>query len=124
MKYCYYEDMIRRNVVFTEEEDEPIKWKPSIHMSKEAARIFLKVTGVRVERLQAINTRDHNELFWKGYPYGFSDHEGIPPIQLFEKLWDSTVKDDQYKWKSNPWVWVIEFERCEKPEFGNDFDKG
>ena len=100
-----------------------VKWRPSIHMPKEAARIFLKVTGVRVERLQDINSKG-----------SFQDHvtniarEGIKlqaVMENYEKqandfkaLWDSTIKKDQlqyYSWDANPYVWVIEFERCEKP---------
>ena len=81
-------------------------WKPSIHMPKDAARIFLKVTDVRVERLQDI-TEDGIKA------------EGIieefPPIARdnFQELWDSTTKE--YRWRLNPYVWVISFERCEKP---------
>ena len=96
-------------------------WHPSIHMPKEAARIWLEVTDVRVERLKDIT--------------GFSvQKEGIEvePNEcagkfdfiselffLFQRLWDSTVKKsdlDRYGWNANPWVWVIEFERCDKPE--------
>ena len=92
-------------------------WRPSIHMPKEAARIWLKVTNVRVERLQEITAEGiRNE--------GISSmavHAGDMEIALkeWENLWNSTVKKsdlDRYGWKANPWVWVIEFERCEKPE--------
>ncbi len=86
-------------------------WHPSIHMPKEAARIWLKVTGVRVERLQEITTGGcEEEGCWSG-------HNG--DIFAFMALWDSVVKKadiDRYGWDANPWVWVIEFERCEKPE--------
>lgn len=100
------------------------KWHPSIHMPKEAARLFLRVTDVRAERLQEI-TDDG------------LDKEGIIPSlvlcgeqpspnairagkrKAFSDLWDSTIKPadrDRYGWAANPWVWVICFERCEKPE--------
>lgn len=93
------------------------KWNPSIHMPKEAARIFLKVTDVKVERLQEMTASE-------------SEKEGIrlPPhydtkerayILAFADLWDSTIKKidlDTYGWYANPWVWVIDFEQCEEPE--------
>ena len=97
-------------------ESEP-EWHPSIHMPKEAARIWLKVTDVRVERLQDITADSiRNE--------GLSSlavHCGDMEIALkeWENLWNSTIKKsdiDSYGWGANPWVWVIEFERCEKPE--------
>lgn len=102
------------------------KWKPSIHMKKEFARIFLKVKDVRVEKLQDI-TEDQAEkegaetdeflqyMDWAesvapaGVPCTF------PTVRdNFAKIWDSTVskKDfDKYGWESNPYVYVIEFER-------------
>ena len=106
------------------------KWKPSIHMPKEAARIFLKVTDVRVERLQDITPKDaENEgvgnLFYEDIGYSEKNYGtevdpeyGIAKEQ-FAWLWESTIKKsnlDRYGWDANPYVWVIEFERCEKPE--------
>lgn len=91
--------------------------RPSIHMPKEAARIWLKVTDVRVERLQEITADSiRNE--------GLSSlavHCGDIEIALkeWENLWNSTIKKldlDRYGWDANPYVWVIEFERCEKPK--------
>ena len=91
--------------------------RPSIHMPKEAARIWLKVTDVRVERLQDITADSiRNE--------GLSSlavHCGDMEIALkeWENLWNSTIKKsdlDRYGWDANPWVGVIEFERCEKPK--------
>ncbi|MBY6988462.1 hypothetical protein HYH98_18235 [Clostridium botulinum] len=81
-------------------------WKPSIHMPKDAARIFLKVTDVRVERLQDIT---EDGIRAEGIT------EEFPPIAKdnFKELWDSTTKE--YRWRLNPYVWVISFERCEKP---------
>lgn len=109
--YYYYEDWKRNDIA------DITKWKPSIHMPKEAARIWLKVTDVRGERLQEITIDGiRNE--------GLSSmavHSGDMEIALkeWENLWNSTIKKsdlDSYGWEANPWVWVIEFERCEKPE--------
>ena len=86
-------------------------WKPSIHMPKEAARIWLKVTDVRVERLQDIMEDEpgpNNQVVKEGFNYGCD----------FIATWNSTIKKsdfDTYGWDSNPYVWVIEFERCEQP---------
>lgn len=104
------------------------EWKPSLFMPKVAARIWLKVTDVRVERLQEIsedgavkegiyvaNCKDCNA------PFGCDacPDEGYDEIDEFAELWDSTIKKsdiDRYGWDANPWVWVISFEWCEKPE--------
>lgn len=105
----------------TDEISGDAKWHPSIHMPKEAARIWLKVTDVRVERLRDITGLsvqkegievEPNECAGK---FDFISELFF----LFQRLWDSTVKKsdlDCYGWDANPWVWVIEFERCEKPE--------
>ena len=85
-------------------------WHPSIHMPKEAARIWLKVTDVRVERLQDMTDDDAEAE-------GCFDYTSTA-LGFFD-VWDSTIKKsdlDRYGWNANPWVWVIEFERCEKPE--------
>lgn len=100
------------------------KWRPSIHMPKEAARIFLRVTDVRVERLQDISVEDcKREGIWDDYKTPTKKwHDNLAEMaypRCFAKLWDSTIKPsdrDCYGWEANPWVRVIEFERCEKPE--------
>lgn len=83
------------------------EWKPSLFMPKEAARIWLKVKDVRVERLQEMeNENDQNYIA-----------EGAKDKHDFIRVWDSTVSDrEHYGWYANPWVWVIEFERCENPD--------
>lgn len=116
-----------------------IHWRPSIHMPKEAARIWLKVKNVRVERLQEMKPVD---VIKEGaYPdcwdclntyeesgsqccYGTEEQcsqcDGV--MMEWEKLWNSTIKKsdlDCYGWNANPWVWVIEFERCKKPKGEN-----
>ena len=95
-------------------ESEP-EWRPSIHMPKEAARIWLKVTDVRVERLQEISGED---LIREGIDLFQSNYVRVA-FDEFENIWNSTIKKsdlDRYGWDANPWVWVIEFERCEKPQ--------
>lgn len=93
------------------------KWHPSIHMPKEAARIWLKVTSVRVERLQDITSEQIcREGVEVEYPHALNGEE---KRYAFSTLWNSTVKKsdiDTYGWDANPWVWVIEFDRCEKPK--------
>ena len=93
--------------------------RPSIHMPKEAARIWLKVTGVRVERLQDITI---DEIRKEGLEPRFNVKDkfsdGIARGRFLE-LWNGTIKKsdlDRYGWDANPFVWVIEFEQCEKPE--------
>lgn len=92
-------------------------WHPSIHMPKEAARIWLKVTDVRVERLQDITSEQiGREGVEVEYPHVLNGEE---KRYAFSTLWNSTIKKSdfgQHDWDANPWVWVIEFERCEKPE--------
>jgi hypothetical protein len=120
----------------TFKESSKLIYHPSIHMPKEAARIWLKVTNVRVERLQEMKPVD---VIKEGaYPdcldclntYGESGSQCCygteeqcsqcdEVMMEWEKLWNSTIKKadlGSYGWSANPWVWVIEFERCEKPE--------
>ena len=99
-------------------------WRPSIYMPKEATRIWLKVTDVRMERLHDITEE-------QAIAEGAVDNIGFihspdneyteihTEKEHFSKMWDSTIKKteaDRYGWDENPWVWVIEFEQCEKPD--------
>lgn len=83
-------------------------WKPAIHMPKVVARIWLDITGVRLERLQQISEADcraegahggHGSI--PGYAYSAT------PLEHFQHIWTSTGGD----WAANPWVWVIDFKR-------------
>lgn len=131
--YYYYEDWQRNDIA------DVTKWKPSIQMPKEAARIWLKVTDVRVERLQGI---DEDGVWDEGFRFkppcltrvsadGHTCELDGPCTssikycdmtmgELFgRELWNSTIKKanlDKYGWDANPYVWVISFERCEKPK--------
>ena len=93
--------------------------RPSIHMPKEAARIWLKVTDVRVERLQDITIEGiRKEGLEPRFNVKDKFSDGIARGRFLE-LWNSTIKKsdlDRYGWSANPYVFVIEFERCEKPE--------
>ena len=102
-------------------------WHPSTHMPKEAARLFLRVTAVRVERLQDI-TEDgaRSEGCYHGPLLDGCDDFMVPALYSFQSVWDSTVRKtnrDTYGWDANPWVWVIEFERISK-EAALDVQKG
>ncbi|MGE9977361.1 hypothetical protein ACQRAS_15490 [Coprococcus catus] len=108
-----------------------VTWSPSIHMPKKAARIFLKVTDVRVERLKNMTDKDALKEGAQGVK---CDHAGLgaygctdcmktgwlePPMLEFMGIWDSTIKKsdlDRYGWDANPWVWVIEFEVIQADE--------
>ncbi len=114
-------------------------WRPSIFMPKWASRITLRITDIRVERVQEIRTR---QIYKEGCPV-YSVEETIKksyldellkipkekramamrlmpkeayiehplPKEWFKALWDSINEKRGYSWESNPWVWIIEFER-------------
>lgn len=101
--------------------DAPIildRWRPSIHMPKEAARLFLRVMDVRVEHLQAITPEQIDAEGCKEWAYSAKTGELLPSGPSFFRIkWDSTIKPADlplYGWEVNPWVWVIEFEQVSK----------
>ena len=83
------------------------KWTPAIHMPRKLARVWLEITGVRVERLQSISRGD---AMAEGCPLP-NMADGADPREWFAEVWKSTGGD----WAANPWVWVIDFKRIEKP---------
>lgn len=94
-----------------------ILWRPSIHMPKQAARIFLRVKDVRAEPLKNIKYFDG---LAEGIPYRQMEDD---IIRDFAELWDSTIKPADhasYGWEANPWVWVIEFEQISRKEAINN----
>ncbi len=123
---------------FNTDKDVISGWKPSIHMPKELARIFLKVTDVQVERLQDITEEQAikegiiNPCTICNCTNTFSECDtcirgGISTKDIFLNYWDELIyKSDKTRFKTsenyskyNPWVWAIEFERCEKESEGD-----
>lgn len=103
--------------------DTPEKWKPAIFMPKEAARIWLRITGIRVERVQDISEQDAvSEGIYRDPGAGNSEmmvyrsyvtaSNTVYPYISFKTLWQSI--NGQESWDANPWVWVIEFEVISK----------
>ena len=116
-KYFYFADKCTKREEKKLLDYGEVKWRPSIHMPKEAARIWLKVKDVRVEQLQEITSEQiEREGVETEYPHVLN---GVEKRYAFSQLWNSTIKKsdlERYGWNANPWVWVIEFERCEEPE--------
>lgn len=124
--YCYKADGVNLQAECLSGESN--RWYPSIHMPKEAARIFLKVKDVRMERLKDIT---EDGAIHEGVEGVRCDHAGLgaygctdcmntgwlePPTLHFMYLWNSTINKSDlelYGWDANPYVWVIEFERIE-----------
>lgn len=145
-RYMYRADYSDTEKFYQGGKEIEMKWHPSIRMPKEAARIWLKCTDVRVERLQEITesgakaegirgyTKDGNlykyavtDDWWIDYHNKHKEivtgtwWQDMPRTakDAFSYLWNSTIKKsdlDLYGWNANPWVWVIEFERYKKPE--------
>lgn len=145
-RYMYRADYSDTEKFYQGGKEIEMKWHPSIRMPKEAARIWLKCTDVMVERLQEITesgakaegirgyTKDGNlykyavtDDWWIDYHNKHKEivtgtwWQDMPRTakDAFSYLWNSTIKKsdlDLYGWNANPWVWTIEYERCEKPE--------
>ena len=117
--YYYFAD---RRICEDYDESEWV-WRPSIHMPKDAARIWLKVTNVAVERLHDMTLNDFLSEGVVLRPEAFNDPDNayLQAREIFKGIWDSTVPKKQlarYGWDANPWVWAVKFERCVKPEAG------
>lgn len=124
-RYIYRADYSDTEKFYRDGKEINMKWHPSLHMPKDAARIILRVTNVRVERLQDITVEDALAEGMDKYIRlnGELDENSI--ITSFIGIWNSTIKKsnlDFYGWDANPYVWVIEFERCNKPEREGQYD--
>lgn len=94
--------------------DYPRDSRPSIHMKRDACRILLEITGVRVERLQDISEEQAEaEGVHRDVRMWFATDEGGPaftwPQHAFAHLWRGI--NGAESWDANPWVWVVEFKR-------------
>lgn len=95
------------------------RWRPSIHMPREAARIFLRVTEVRAERVQEITGEQAMMEGCEGFVHANPLYGCPETVHNFRNLWDDTIPKKNlplYGWDANPWVWAIEFEQIEGPE--------
>lgn len=115
-EFCYKADT--DNSIYL---DKNWKWKPSLFMPKSACRIFLKITDIKVERLQEISEDDaikegvlsNGKGYYKAY-FDSAIHAWIDKAYLsFISLWKSI--NGEQSWNDNPFVWVISFEKTEKP---------
>lgn len=109
-RWLYKADYSDEDLKNSPEVSSLIHWTPSIHMPKEAARIFLRVTDVRLEHLNDMKDEDFTK---EGITCDSTSGENTMSLQeKFIELWDSTIPEHKAlsKWDGNPWVWVIEFE--------------
>lgn len=99
------------------------KWKPPVAMPKALARLFLRVTDVKVERLQDITGHEVEEegLLFVNNPFIYQDPDTFNKLahDEYSKMWDSRLSKKDllaYGWRINPYVWVIDFERMNEVE--------
>lgn len=99
-------------LAYDDYDDTQCRWRPSIHMPRWASRINLKITDIRVERVQDISDED---VIAEGIETSPEYRDGVPFVDLryvikdFHKLWDSINEKRGYGWDKNPFVWVVEF---------------
>jgi hypothetical protein len=124
----FIDEVVMRYVYKADNNEDRWKWKPSIHMPREAARLFLRIKSVRVERLLEISEEDalaegigRIKVPHRNYELVYRDylHHGVffpVPLPSFTSLWQSINGPES--WEANPWVWVVEFERITREEAG------
>ena len=92
-------------------------WNNKMFVKTELMKHFIKITEVKVERLQDISDEDClKEGIFKHISHAkvYYMHEGIgnyffeTPRHAFASLIDRV--SGKGTWESNPWVWVYEFE--------------
>lgn len=115
-RYVYGADVVPGSFADDTRKDYGLKWRPSIHMPREACRLLLEITAVRVERLQDITAAQAEAegvdaaMCRKYLETAPSRHEcKAAAVHGFAGLWADTGGD----WAGNPWVWVVEFKRVQ-----------
>lgn len=91
--------------------DQKLGWRPSIHMPREAARLFLRVTDVRIEKLQEITEEQAMREGFSPIMHNQTNAVAVPAQKCFHAEWDSIYATKGYWWEKNPWVFVIEFDK-------------
>jgi hypothetical protein len=97
-----------------------IKWRPSLHLPKWASRTWGTIASVRVERVQGVTEADAIAEGVEAHDcdgvtyYGELDKGHVDPRVEFRRLWDS-LYTGELSWAANPWVWVVEWKKEEKP---------
>lgn len=80
------------------------EWKPSIHMPRQFSRLTLKITDIKVEKLEDISRGD---AMAEGCPFP-NMAKGANPVGWFKELWQSI--NGANSWDNNPYVWCVEFQ--------------
>lgn len=96
------------------------RWRPAIFMPREAARLFLQVTGVRVERLQDITLE---ECVAEGVECEAGENSGEFIREKFRGIWDAINarrNGEAFTWDKNPWVWAVTFRRINPEQLRED----
>ena len=86
-----------------------LRWHAAKDMKPYASRVALEITRVRVERLRELSETD-------AHAEGVSQHKNASDataVERFAESWDAAHLSSRLFWKQNPWVWVVEFRKCE-----------
>ena len=122
----YKADGLRRAIPNTKDAGDYVvgrfnKWRPSIHITRWASRIDLKVEEIKLERVQDITEEGAKAEGVEPIPVecvcgATGRHLGDRPSYRygFEKIWDEINQSRGFGWESNPPVWVVRFERIER----------
>ena len=92
-------------------DDQHPRWRSPIHMPRSASRLTLEITAVRAEKLNTISGHD---IQAEGLDVKFTIPGSFEALEHYKALWDEINAKRGHPWSSNPWVWVIQFQKVEK----------